>query len=166
MGNEFGHPEWIDFPRAGNDWSFRYARRQWDLVDNANLKYRFLARFDRDMIHMAKACAIFKDRAPQLLHDHGRNQVIAFARAGLILVFNFHPTVSHSDYRIDAPPGKYRVILDSDSCDYHGRGRLRADQAHFTLSEEDARGVRHRLSLYLPTRTALVLQKDGASKWS
>jgi 1,4-alpha-glucan branching enzyme len=166
MGNEFGHPDWVDFPRAGNDWSFRYARRQWDLVDDANLKYRFLARFDRDMIHLAKASAIFKDRAPQLLHDHGRNQVIAFVRAGLVLVFNFHPTVSHNDYRIDAPPGRYRVLLDSDSCDYHGRGRLRADQEHFTLPEEDAHGVRHRLSLYLPTRTALVLQKDGASEWS
>jgi 1,4-alpha-glucan branching enzyme len=163
MGNEFGHPEWIDFPREGNNWSFAYARRQWNLVDDPNLKYLFLARFDRDMIHLATACRIFKDGVPHLLHEHGWNQVIAFARAGLIFVFNFHPTVSHLDYRIDAPPGKYRVILDSDSTGYGGHGRLDPDQEHFTRSEADAHGLHTRLSLYLPTRTALVLRNGGAA---
>ena len=165
MGNEFGHPEWIDFPREGNNWSFKYARRQWHLLDDSNLKYRFLARFDRDMIRLAKACRLFKDRSPQLLHEHGQNQVLAFARAGLLFAFNFHPTVSHRDYAIDAPPGKYRVVLDSDSAEYDGHGRLEADQEHFTRFEEGTHGGRNRLCLYLPTRTALVLQKEGAAGW-
>jgi 1,4-alpha-glucan branching enzyme len=164
MGNEFGHPEWIDFPRAGNNWSFKYARRQWYLMDDRNLKYQFLARFDHDMIHLTKAFRMFKDRAPRLLHEHRQNQVIAFARAGLVFVFNFHPTLSHCDYRIDAPPGKYRLILDSDSPDYDGHGRLAAEQEYFTCFEDDGHGNRNLLSLYLPTRTALVLRTAGATE--
>jgi 1,4-alpha-glucan branching enzyme len=155
MGNEFGHPEWIDFPRAGNNWSYKYARRQWHLVDDANLKYQFLARFDRDMIRLAKRFRMFNGGEPRLLHEHGENKVVAFARAGLVFVFNFHPTASQFGYPIDAPPGKYRIILDSDSRDYSGHGRLVANQEHFTLFEEGTH--RNFLSLYLPSRTALVL---------
>ena len=160
MGNEFGHPEWIDFPREGNNWSFRYARRQWHLLDDPNLKYQYLARFDRDMISLAKRFRLFRDRQPRLLHENGKNNVIAFLRAGLLFVFNYHPTVSHFGYRIDAPPGKYRVVLDSDSRSYGGHGRLTAGQEHFTLSEEAASGNRNQVSLYLPTRTAVVLQPE------
>jgi 1,4-alpha-glucan branching enzyme len=156
MGNEFGHPEWIDFPRADNNWSCKYARRQWHLVDDPNLKYQYLARFDRDMIRLAKRFRMFRDRAPRLLHDHGENNVIAFARADLVFVFNFHPTVSHFGYPIDAPPGKYQAILDSDSPHYGGHGRLAAKQEHFTLFQEDHN--RNILSLYLPSRTVLVLK--------
>jgi 1,4-alpha-glucan branching enzyme len=158
MGNEFGHPEWIDFPRAGNNWSYKYARRQWYLVDDPNLKYRYLACFDRDMIQMMKAFRVFSDSQPRLLHEHGQNHVIAFARAGLVFVFNFHPTASHFAYKIDAPPAKYLLVLDSDSPDYGGHGRIRAGQEYFTLFEETTTGNRNRLGLYLPTRTALVLQ--------
>jgi 1,4-alpha-glucan branching enzyme len=156
MGNEFGHPEWIDFPRAGNNWSCQYARRQWYLVDDPNLKYQYLARFDRDMIGLAKRFRVFRDRAPRLLHDHAENNVLAFMRAKLVFVFNFHPTVSHVDYPIDAPPGKYQAILDSDSPDYGGHGRLLAQQEHFTLFEGTTN--RNTLSLYLPSRTVLVLK--------
>ncbi|MCU0590363.1 MAG: alpha amylase C-terminal domain-containing protein [Desulfobacterales bacterium] len=160
MGNEFGHPEWIDFPRAGNNWSYKYARRQWHLLDDSNLKYQYLARFDRGMIELVKTFRIFKDERPRLLHEDGANKVIAFVRAGLVFVFSFHPTISHVGYRIDAPPGKYRLILDSDSPDYGGHGRLKAGQAHFTLSDETAIEGRNWLSLYLPTRTAVVLHPE------
>ena len=50
MGNEFGHPEWIDFPREGNGWSHKYARRQWRLFDNKNLCYHYLGDFDSAMV--------------------------------------------------------------------------------------------------------------------
>jgi len=158
MGNEFGHPEWIDFPREGNHWSFAYARRQWYLVDDPNLKYRYLAHFDRDMIALAKTYRILESGEPRLLHEHGENKVIAFERAGLVFVFNFHPTTSHFGYRIDAPPGKYRLILDSDSPDYGGHGRLTADQEHVTLFEAAEGGGPNLLSLYLPSRAAIVLK--------
>jgi len=160
IGNEFGHPEWVDFPRAGNNWSYRYARRQWHLLDDPSLRYQYLARFDRDMIRLAKSFRLFKDSQPQLLHENGVNKVIAFARAGMLFVFNYHPTVSHFGYRIGAPPGKYRVVLDSDSTEYGGHGRLAAEQEHFTLSKEATHGNRSLLSLYLPTRTAVVLRPE------
>jgi 1,4-alpha-glucan branching enzyme len=161
MGNEFGHPEWIDFPREGNGWSFQYARRQWNLVDDPSLKYRYLARFDRAMIGLAKAFRLFQTPRPHLVHEHNDHKVIAFERAGLVFVFNFHPTVSQCDYRIAAPPGKYRPILDSDSAEYGGHARLAPEQEHFTRFEEP--GGRCTLSLYLPTRTALVLALERSS---
>jgi len=159
MGNEFGHPEWIDFPREGNGWSYKYARRQWHLVDDPDLKYAFLARFDRDMIALAKKHRIFKNSEPQLLHEHGDNKVIVFKRRGLIFAFNFHTRHSYYDYRFDAPPGKYRSILDSDATVYGGHGRIAGGQEHFTVSEESGGVKRNRLSLYLPNRSAVVVQE-------
>jgi 1,4-alpha-glucan branching enzyme len=159
MGNEFGHPEWIDFPRPGNGWSHRHARRQWHLLDDPGLKYGMLARFDGDMIGLAKRHSIFDEDAPRLRHEHEEDKVIAFERAGLIFAFNFHPHTSHFGYRIEAPAGEYRMVLDSDAPAYGGHGRLAADQAHFALPESQA--ARTRMSLYLPTRTALVLKKRG-----
>ncbi|RPJ73031.1 MAG: 1,4-alpha-glucan-branching enzyme, partial [Desulfobacteraceae bacterium] len=162
MGNEFGHPEWIDFPREGNGWSYRYARRQWYLADDANLKYRFLNRFDREMIGLATACRMYESGEPRLLHERSDALVIAFERAGLVFVFNFHPDASHVDYRIAAAPGKYRVLLDSDAPEVGGHGRLDPRQEHFTLYEPEGGRAGHHLSLYLPSRSALVLRKtDG-----
>ncbi len=160
MGNEFGHPEWIDFPREGNNWSYRYARRQWHLVDNPNLKYRFLALFDRDMIDMSLRFGVIGSPGPRLLLEQDTDRVLAFTRAGLLFVFNFHPTRSHTDYRFEAPPGRYDIILDSDDPRYGGHGRLRKDQAHFTLPEKKDGQTRHMISLYLPTRTAVVLRQN------
>ena len=158
MGNEFGHPEWIDFPREGNGWSYFYAKRQWHLVDDPNLKYRFLADFDRDMISFAKEFMLFEDSNPRLLHEHSDDKVIAFQRSGLIFVFNFHPTCSHVDYRFSAPEGKYRMVFESDSVSYGGNGRLQNGQIHETLKMKSGQETYNVISLYLPTRTALVLQ--------
>jgi len=158
IGNEFGHPEWIDFPREGNAWSYRYARRQWHLVDNPDLKYRFLARFDQDMITLAKRFRILEFSEIRLLYEHSDDKVFIFQRAGLLFVFNLHHARSHVDYRFEAPPGKYRIIIDSDAPEYGGHGRLQPDQYHMTLLDTSRDWKRYLLSLYLPTRTALVLQ--------
>jgi len=163
MGNEFGHPEWIDFPREGNGWSYRYARRQWHLVDDSDLKYQFLARFDRNMIALAKSFGILESEEPALLYEHSDDKVIAFMRAGLLFVFNFHPNQSHADYRLQVPYGKYRMILDSDARLYGGHGRLQPDQSHFTLPDTGGGGQMHFISLYLPTRTAIVLQPASSA---
>jgi 1,4-alpha-glucan branching enzyme len=158
MGNEFGHPEWIDFPREGNAWSYHYARRQWHLVDDPGLKYRFLARFDRDMILLARHFHLLESSGPQLLFENSNDKVIAFERGGLLFVFNFHPSCSRSDYCFEAPPGKYRMIMDSDAPEYGGHGRLFRDQYHLTLHDTSGERERHLLSLYVPTRSALVLR--------
>jgi 1,4-alpha-glucan branching enzyme len=160
MGNEFGHPEWIDFPRPGNNWSFKYARRQWHLMDDPNLKYQYLARFDRDMVSLAQRSGLLDTPAIHLLHEHSDDKVLIFERAGLILAFNFHPQQSFTDYRFDAPPGKYRMIFTSDAPQYGGHQRLVPDQEHFTLAQSDQAFDRNYLSLYLPSRTVLVLQKE------
>ena len=158
MGNEFGHPEWIDFPREGNHWSFRYARRQWHLADDTNLRYRHLALFDRDMIQMAKDFNLLEHSVIKLLFENNMDKTLVFQRGSLLMAFNFHPDKSHSDYQFDASPGKYRMILNTDDERYSGHGRLIPDQEHLTLYQMDEARQRHVLSLYLPARTAMVLQ--------
>jgi 1,4-alpha-glucan branching enzyme len=161
MGNEFGHPEWIDFPREGNNWSFKYARRQWHLVDSPTLKYRFLANFDKDMILLAKRFKLLESSGPHLIYEHSEDKVIVFQRTGMIFVFNFHPIRSYTDYCFEAPPGKYRMIFNSDAPEYGGHSRLIPDQYHLTLFETSTERERNLLSLYLPNRTALVLAPSG-----
>ena len=158
MGNEFGHPEWIDFPREGNNWTYKYARRQWHLVDDDTLKYRFLANFDRDMILLAKRFKLLESSGPHLLYEHSDDKVIVFRRAELVFVFNFHPACSYTDYRFEATPGKYQMVFNSDAAEYGGHSRLIPDQYHLTLHDPLKQQNRNMLSLYIPNRTALVLK--------
>ncbi|MBU4013122.1 MAG: alpha amylase C-terminal domain-containing protein [Proteobacteria bacterium] len=160
MGNEFGHPEWIDFPREGNNWSYHYARRQWHLADDYNLKYHFLARFDREMISLAKRFRLLESEGPVLLREHFEDKVIAFTRAGLLFVFNFHSSCSHNNYCFEALPGKYHMIFNSDAEEYGGHGRLMKEQCHVTLNNKADGKNSNWISLYLPTHTAIVLQPE------
>jgi 1,4-alpha-glucan branching enzyme len=159
MGNEFGHPEWVDFPSQGNNFSFHYARRQWSLKFNPKLFYCCLFEFDRQMIDLVKDQDLFCSSHVNLLHLHEANKIIAFERKNLIFVFNFHPFRSFSDYLLDAPPGEYQMVLDSDQTQFGGQGRLKKGQVHFTCFDPIKSGKRNLLSLYLPTRTAIVLKK-------
>ncbi|MGD9138464.1 MAG: alpha amylase C-terminal domain-containing protein [Desulfobacterales bacterium] len=156
MGNEFGHPEWIDFPREGNNWSCKYARRQWHLMDDPNLKYQYLLKFDRDMIALAKKYRLLDTSGPNLVYEHSDNKITIFERSGLLFAFNFHPQHSYMDYRIETEPGRFKMLMDSDAMQYGGHGRLVTNQVHAT--ELDASRRIHLLSLYLPTRTAIILQ--------
>ena len=157
MGNEFGHPEWIDFPREGNNWSYHYARRQWSLRDSEDLKYHFLADFDIAMLDTVASRRDVTSRGPEHLLDHFDDKILAFRRGPLVLIFNFHPTDSVVDYPLEVAPGEYRLVLDTDEPRFGGQGRLAGDQRYFTqLSGE---GDVHRLKFYLPCRTALVMEK-------
>ncbi|WP_303660953.1 alpha amylase C-terminal domain-containing protein [uncultured Duncaniella sp.] len=157
LGNEWGHPEWIDFPREGNGWSYEHARRLWHLVDDTNLRYRYLNAFDRDMIRLVKKQDIFRFRPEPMVRDN-EQQVLIFSRGGLLLAFNFNPSQSFSDYRFGAAPGKYVEVLNTDSKVYDGFERIREPVPHFTLYDESS-GY-NELSLYLPSRSALVLKYD------
>ena len=157
MGNEFGHPDWIDFPREGNNWSFKHARRLWHLADDPNLKYHLLALFDRDMIDLTKKQQLLDTPDLQLLHEDSTKKIIIFKRADLIFAFNFNPSQSFNNYRFEAPPGKYQMILDSDAPKYGGYGRLDPQQTHFTIFENAEGKKQNMLSLYLPARSAFVL---------
>ncbi|MFH1476417.1 MAG: alpha amylase C-terminal domain-containing protein [Verrucomicrobiota bacterium] len=157
MGNEFGHPEWIDFPREGNHWSYHYARRQWRLRDDPSLVYHFLADFDKAMIELARLARLLDDPDVRLRVEHGDDKVLGFERAGLLFLFNFHPVKSYTDYPVETTPGEYRLILDSDAPFFGGHSRLAPNQTY--ISAPNAAG-RTLLTAYLPSRTALVLQKS------
>ena len=160
MGNEFGHPEWIDFPREGNNWSYGYARRQWNLRDDGNLRYRFLAEFDRAMMRLASEFALLDTPETKLILEHQENQLLGFERAGLVFLFSFNPAQSFPDYPVDLHPGGYNLILDSDAKAFGGHGRIEPQQAYFTRPIPLPDGaMRQRATVYLPTRTALVLRR-------
>ena len=158
MGNEFGHPEWIDFPREGNNWSYHYARRQWHLRDDPLLAYRFLADFDREMLLLARLFHLLDRQDLRHLSEHCDDAVIAFERAGLLFLFNFHPSKSFADYPVAADPGVYQLILDSDAKCFGGQGRLVQNQRYISMPFESASaGIR----VYLPARSAIVLYRPG-----
>jgi len=165
MGNEFGHPEWIDFPREGNSWSYKYARRQWDLVDREDLKYRFLNAFDNAMIGLVSKVHNFQAKPIRKLWEKDDDQVLAFMRGDLVFVFNFNPVKSFEDYGILAPGGVYSVVFSSDDTVFGGFGNIDDSVEHFTLPDPlyTPAGV-ERLPLYLPARTAIVLHKHPARR--
>ena len=159
-GNEFGHPEWLDFPREGNDNSYHYARRQFNLPDDQILRYKFLNAFDASMqwteekygwLHSPQAYVSLKNES---------DKVIVFERAGLLWIFNFHPSQSFTDYRVGVEEaGTYRIVLSTDNAKFGGLGRVQEDTRFFTT---DFRWNERRnfLQVYVPTRTAMVLAKE------
>ncbi len=155
MGNEWGHPEWIDFPREGNSWSYDYACRKWSLVDDETLRYKDLAAFDRAMISLFKEGNIL-DGTPEPLVRDIEKQILIFKRKSYIFAFNFSAECSISDYSFEVAPGKYLSRLDSDSVEFGGCGRCDDEVEHFTIFDSG----RNLLSLYLPSRTALVLHLE------
>ncbi len=155
MGNEFGHPEWIDFPREGNGNSFKYCRRQWSLLENHLLKYEQLNQFDHDMIHMVKDYRVLDEVYPKRTWIHEDNHVLAFERGGLVFVFNFSPDQSYSDYHIPVSKGRdYEVLFTSDDPVYGGYGRIE----HIRYSAFTPVAGENGLRLYLPSRTCMVLK--------
>ncbi|MGM9872434.1 MAG: alpha amylase C-terminal domain-containing protein [Muribaculaceae bacterium] len=160
MGNEFGHPEWIDFPREGNGWSYKYARRQWSLVDREDLQYKYLNAFDNAMIDLVEGVYNFQALPVRKLWEKDDDQVLAFMRGDLIFVFNFNPFKSFDGYGILAPGGVYDVLLSSDNPDFGGFGNIDESVEHFTKPDPlyAPAGVEW-LQLYLPARSAMVLRK-------
>lgn len=151
MGNEFGHPEWLDFPREGNDWSYHYCRRQWSLVDNPDLKYAWLAHFDRKLMHFAAESGILSSPPARLLHiDHGAKTLVA-ERGGHVFVFNFSVARSMADYPVQvALDGPCRLLLDTDHPAFGGHGRI--DPGVDYPVDPQSRQMR----IYCPSRSGLV----------
>ena len=161
MGNEFGHPEWIDFPREGNGWSHKYARRQWSLVDNPNYNYTLLGQFDKEMVELIGDVRNFQNRPVQEIWHNDGDQVLAFSRKDLIFVFNFSPNRSFTDYGLLVPEGSYSIVLNTDAERFGGNSFVDESQTHFTMYDKlHARRKKGWLQLYLPARTALVLKKN------
>ena len=160
MGNEFGHPEWIDFPREGNGWSYKYARRQWNLVDDENLKYQYLSKFDKDMLEVICSVKKFQETPIQKIWDNDGDQILAYMRKDLIFVFNFSPNKSFTDYGFLVPKGEYEVVLNTDSVEFGGFGLADDTVRHFTMPDPLYKKERKEwLKIYIPARSAVVLRK-------
>ncbi|KAJ8391454.1 hypothetical protein AAFF_G00089280 [Aldrovandia affinis] len=160
MGNEFGHPEWLDFPRKGNDESYHYARRQYNLLDTEHLRYVQLYAFDREMNRTEDKYGWLSSGPAFVSAKHEEDKVIIFERANVIFIFNFHPTKSYNNYRVAASsPGKYKIKLDSDEVQFGGHGRLDHNTEFFSepipLNERP-----NSVMVYVPCRTALVLANE------
>lgn len=152
MGNEFGHPEWIDFPREGNDWSYQHARRQWSLADNKLLQYSWLEDFDKQMISLITNLS---DDEIQYVEINEQARSISFYRSGLLFAFNFSPDISLTGHQIMAPAGSYKTVLSTDDLSFGGQGRFDLDTKFLTHPQGDIQFIK----AYLPARTATVFQK-------
>ena len=161
MGNEFGHPEWIDFPREGNGWSYKHARRQWSLAEPDYLRYRYLRNFDKAMVELARNESIL-DEKPELFVQDEEKKILIFKRKNCIFALNFNPTSSFADYGFAVPAGKYVSVLNSDESEFDGFARVKTGETHFSVPVKSENGngkYNDSMSLYIPSRTALVLKK-------
>jgi 1,4-alpha-glucan branching enzyme len=163
MGNEFGHPEWIDFPREGNGWSFKHCRRLWSISENPELKYHWLYDFDKELISFIREHNLLTIPSVDFVMENKPDKVLAYHRGLFLFVFNFNPTQSFTDYGIPLGPGKYIVQLNTDSGRFGGNDLVDEDIPYYTLPSGGS-ASQHYLRLYLPARTALVLKRIDFKK--
>ncbi|OXU18210.1 hypothetical protein TSAR_003085 [Trichomalopsis sarcophagae] len=160
IGNEFGHPEWLDFPRVGNNNSYTYARRQWNLADDELLKYKYMGSWDAAVNSLEEKYGWLHSNPAYVSWKHEDDKIIAFERAGLVFVFNFHPSKSFADYPVGVDrAGTYKVILSSDDTEYGGENRIDSKVSHFTKPEPFANRA-NRMFVYAPCRTAIIYATD------
>lgn len=162
MGNEFGHPEWIDFPRAGNDWSYHHARRLWSLRDRSDLRFQALGDFDRAMTSLFGEPS-WANHPCHLLAEHNADQILVWQRGDCLFAFNFNGHQSWVDWEVSVPTGCWKLILDSDSANFGGFGRVQAEQVCHVKSHGEPCGI---MRLYLPSRTALVWKLMAADEFA
>jgi 1,4-alpha-glucan branching enzyme len=157
IGNEFGHPEWVDFPRAGNNNSYHYARRQWSLADNSDLKYKGLNDFDKEMLKLDSKFGLISDPFIEKLWDHKEEKQLVYRRGPLVFVANFHPTKPHVGWRIPVPENvDYRTVLSTDEKRFSGPGLLQGNE-QFHIQGFECAGRSQSVEIYLPPRTMIVL---------
>ena len=160
MGNEFGHPEWIDFPREGNGWSFKHARRQWSLADNGYLKYQWLRDFDRAMLKLSRRYRVLSKPAPKQLWLDEKKKLLAFSKGDMLYLVNLHPTDSYTDFFMPCHtlgPGSYQAIFSTDDVQFGGQGRIDEKYRYLTIPANAEHGVGFKV--YSPSRTMIVFRK-------
>ncbi|EGR30526.1 hypothetical protein IMG5_129790 [Ichthyophthirius multifiliis] len=159
MGNEFGHPEWIDFPRQDNGWSFHYCRRRWDLIDNPSLRYKYLNNFDMEMIELEENFKWLNSKNMYVSTKHQGDKVIAFERNELLFVFNLNPTQSFQNYKVGTSISEDHIIIfDTDEPHFGGHDRVRkGHEMSFITQKDEFNGRPYSIHLYLPSRCGIVL---------
>lgn len=156
MGNEFGHPEWIDFPNKHNNWSYHYARRQWSLMKNQDLRFKYLGVFDKQMIKLFRKQNIINKQLGYPKVQNASDQVLVFQRGKFMFVFNFNPFHSFTDYSFETDEGEYKVVLDTDQPEFGGHGRQEMNTTHYSHINSEGKTV---LSLYIPALSGFVLRR-------
>lgn len=160
-GNEFGHPEWLDFPREGNQNSFWYARRQLNLTEDNLLRYHFLNNFDKYMNKTEEYHGWLHASQAYISLKHEGDKLIVFERGGCVFIFNFHSSQSYSDYRVGIEvAGTYKIVLNTDNKDVGGHGRIDNSTRFFTTPME-WNGRKNWTHVYIPSRTAIVLALES-----
>ena len=163
MGNEFGHPEWIDFPREGNGWSYRHCRRIWSISEDPELKFHWLYDFDKEMIGLIGEHKLLSIPSVDFVMENKPDNVLAYHRGLFLFVFNFNPSHSFTDYGIPLGTGKYKIVLNTDSGRFGGNDLVDEEISYYTHPVSGPKS-QHYLKLYLPARTALVLKKIDIPK--
>lgn len=152
MGNEFGHPEWIDFPRHDNGWSYKYARRQWSLADAPYLKYQWLNSFDKAMLSFVKNSHVMSANPAWLLSADENNKTIVFERNNLVFVFNWGQK-SIPDYQINVKStGDYKIVFSTDEKRFGGFENVNPNTI-FPSTKVDDKVI---MNIYNVARTAVV----------
>jgi len=159
MGNEFGHPEWIDFPREGNGWSFKHCQRLWSLSENPSLRYSDLKHFDRAMIELMTKGGLMDGGIPKQLWLDQDRKILAFSKKDCFFIFNFHPADSYNGLEIPVHEDcTLRVAMDTDEERFGGFGRISHDTVYET-HKLDINPAFKGITIYSPSRTAIVLKK-------
>ena len=157
MGNEFGHPEWIDFPREGNNWSCKFARRQWSLAHRDDLRYKQLGAFDAALMSLDPAHHLLEDPLIQSLAVHEDSRQLVYRRGPLVCAVNLHPTESYADLRLPVPDAAdYKLVLSTDDAAFGGHDRVAAGQT-FVHEKVEMYGRDQSVRVYLPSRVGIVL---------
>jgi len=155
MGNEFGHPEWIDFPREGNGWSYQHCRRRWDLAGDTSLRYHFLNKFEKKMIGLDKDYNVLEPSYQYIRMKHNSDKIIVYEKGNLLFVFNFHHSNSYENYDVYLKKAtKIKVVLSTDDFDFGGHGRVH----HLEYDTTKVDDFCSKVKLYLPNRTAIVFE--------
>ena len=159
MGNEFGHPEWVDFPRPGNGFGYAHCRRRWDLCDNKNLRYKYLYNWDVAMNKLDDVFNFISSPFQYVSLKHEDDKIVVFEKGDLLFVFNFHPNKSFENYKIGTKWGtRHKIVLDSDEFRFFGKGRLEYGHDHFfPIINEGWNNRPNQFNLYIPSRTCMVL---------
>lgn len=169
IGNEFGHPEWLDFPREGNGFSYKYCKRQWELVQNKQLRYYQLLLFDNEMLRLQEKFRFLKGFGHDYIHQfisliHEKDKVAVFEKGNLLFIFNFHHSNSYEKYFVPTEFAcLHHVVLSTDQLVFGGLNRVCLETVYspVLVSNEEFMKESCRkfyISIYIPSQCGIVLK--------
>lgn len=122
IGNEFNHPEWVEFPSKENEWSFERCRRYWDLISKDHGSYYiFLLNFEKKILKIVSELSFggrhWLDLLERVPNEENSNLLIVKIGSSLKVVINTSQDLS-SYKRSKIDDRKYELILYSGGNEY------------------------------------------------